>query len=319
MTMEHDDALELIEIAAAEPAGIDRLMAGDTPEAARLAGHLAECAACGQELVRIRRLAAIVREMVLDLPAPELRERTLARVAAVGRLAPTAGSLAGPAEANAGGPPTPAPAVAPDITATGPSAVAGADATAAPAEATPTALPAARARRRPPAALRTVASVAAVLIAVVGTGIIVSAQRDAEFADQAAAIARADQAVAALAKVSAWSMRVGAEPDASRVVLAGAPGEAARGTIVFAPTTLDLVVVVSDLAEPPPGQEYRCWVDVASGREPVGRMFFGGGLAYWVGPVDALAEVTPGTLFGISLVDANGSSLSDGPVLTGRF
>lgn len=277
--MDHAEARELIDLAAAEPAGIDRLMAGDTGEASRLAGHLADCPACTEELVRMRRLAAVVREVVRDLPPADLKERTLARVAAVGRPR-------GPAAREDV---LPIPIASP-----GP-------------------------RRPPGGSLRTIASVAAVLIAVVGTGIVVSAQRDAEVASQAAAIARADQAVSALAKVSAWSMRVGAEEDAAHVSLAGAPGEGAYGTILFAPTSGDLVVVVSDLAEPPDGQEYRCWVEIGGERRPVGRMFFGGGLGYWVGPVQALSEVRPGSRFGISLVDANGPPLADDPVLFGTF
>ena len=277
--MDHADARELIEIAAAEPAGIDRLMAGDTAEAARLAGHLAECSSCADELMRVRRIALVVREAVRDLPAADLRTRTLDRVAAVGRprLAPTAE----------------APSRAP-VAVTG-------------------------SRRSIAGPLRVLAPIAAVLIAVVGTGIVVSGQRDAELATQAAAIARADQAVSALAKVSAWSMRVGAEPDAAHVSLAATAAQAAYGTILFASGSTDLVVVVSDLAEPPDGMEYRCWVEVDGERRAVGRLFFGGGLAYWVGPVEALARVRTGATFGITLVDANGSSLSGEPVLVGRF
>lgn len=285
MTMEHAEARELIEIAAVEPDGLDRLMAGDTPEAARLAGHLADCPACGDELMRVRRVAAVVREVVRDLPPADLRERTLARVAAIGR------------------PRSPATS-APDSMPT-------------PDAAEPVAR--GRAARAPSGLMRTIASVAAVLIAVIGTGVVVSAQRDAEVASQAAALARADQAVTALAKVSAWSMRVSAEDDAAHVVLTGDPGEAAIGTILFAPSTGDLVVVVSDLPEPPEGQEYRCWVDAGSERRPVGRMFFGGGLAYWVGPVEALSDVRPGATFGITLVDPTRPSLTDDPVLLGTF
>jgi len=303
MIMDHAEARELFEIAAVEPDGLDRLMAGDTPEAARLAGHLADCPACGDELMRVRRVAAVVREVVRDLPPADLRERTLARVAAVGRPR-------GPAL------PTPTVAWTPTVAST-PAVIPVPAVTPVPDAAAPRARE--RAARAPSGSLRTIASVAAVLIAVIGTGVVVSAQRDAEVASQAAALARADQAVTALAKVSAWSMRVSAEDDAAHVVLTGVPGEAATGTILFAPSTGDLVVVVSDLAEPPEGQEYRCWVDAGGERRPVGRMFFGGGLAYWVGPVEALADVRPGTTFGITLVDADGPSLADDPVLLGTF
>ena len=59
MVMEHAEALERIEIAAVEPEGLERLMAGDTPDAAAVAGHLAGCPSCAAELVRIRRTSAV--------------------------------------------------------------------------------------------------------------------------------------------------------------------------------------------------------------------------------------------------------------------
>ena len=83
--MEHAEALERIEIAAVEPEGLDRLMAGDTPDAAAVAGHLAGCPSCADELVRIRRSSTVARDVIQAEPDPELRERTLAFVRAVGR------------------------------------------------------------------------------------------------------------------------------------------------------------------------------------------------------------------------------------------
>lgn len=85
MAVDHADALEQIEIAAAEPGGLERLMAGDTTEAAFVAGHLAGCPECAAELLRIERAARLARAAIRDLPDPELRERTLAFVRAVGR------------------------------------------------------------------------------------------------------------------------------------------------------------------------------------------------------------------------------------------
>ena len=70
--MEHADALERIEIAAAEPRGLERLMAGDTPEAAAVAGHLAGCPACVEELARIRRTADVARDVIRAQPDPAL-------------------------------------------------------------------------------------------------------------------------------------------------------------------------------------------------------------------------------------------------------
>src|SRR5512143_78584 len=84
-TMEHAEALERIEVAAAEPLGLERLMAGDTPEAAAVAGHLAGCPACVEELARIRQTSALAREVIRATPDPALRDRTLAYVRALGR------------------------------------------------------------------------------------------------------------------------------------------------------------------------------------------------------------------------------------------
>jgi hypothetical protein len=105
MDMEHAEALERIEIAAVEPLGLERLMAGDTPDGAAVAGHLAGCPSCTAELDRIRRTATIAREVIAAQPDPALRERTLTLVHAVGRKRPGA---AAPVDA----PPRVVPAVA---------------------------------------------------------------------------------------------------------------------------------------------------------------------------------------------------------------
>ena len=49
----HESVLEALEIAAVEPGGLDRLMAGDTPTAMAVAGHLVGCASCTLELDRL--------------------------------------------------------------------------------------------------------------------------------------------------------------------------------------------------------------------------------------------------------------------------
>lgn len=83
--MTHDEALELLELAAAEPGGFERLAAGDRPEAVALAGHLAGCPRCRAEHDALRRLVAILEIVLPELPAEDLRERTLATVAELGR------------------------------------------------------------------------------------------------------------------------------------------------------------------------------------------------------------------------------------------
>ena len=57
---------------------------GEHLSPAALAGHLAGCASCLEELARLRRATAILRETLAFEPPAELRERTLALVREVG-------------------------------------------------------------------------------------------------------------------------------------------------------------------------------------------------------------------------------------------
>ena len=83
------------------------------------------------------------------------------------------------------------------------------------------------------------------------------------------------------------------------------------------PRRTELVVVADGLTEPASGMEYRCWVDIDGARQGIGKMFFGGGLAYWVGPSPAVAGLDGGATFGVSLVSADGGTVAPDPVLTG--
>ena len=83
--MDHSEARELLDLAAVEPGGLDRLMAGDTPAAISLAGHLAGCPTCVDEYGRLRQVSAALRDVIATQPPAELRDRTLAFIAAVGR------------------------------------------------------------------------------------------------------------------------------------------------------------------------------------------------------------------------------------------
>ena len=127
--------------------------------------------------------------------------------------------------------------------------------------------------------------------------------------------------VAGLAAVTSWTLRLDAQPDAMRVILAdskpgGSPG---IGSLIFSPTTREVVVVASGLSNPGANQEYRCWVEINGARQRLGRMYFGADLAYWVGDVDVLATVKPGATFGISLVDIGGSGPATPPILSGTL
>ena len=96
--MDHDQVREQLELAAVEPGGLERLMAGDTETARVVAAHLAGCPSCATELQRIERAVPLLRDVVRTTPPADLRERTLAFVAANGV---PRGSLAA---ASAGGP-----------------------------------------------------------------------------------------------------------------------------------------------------------------------------------------------------------------------
>lgn len=266
--MDHDDVRELLEDAAIEPGGLERLMAGDTPTAALVAGHLAGCPACGEELDRLSRSVAVIRPIVRATPSADLRERTLAHIAAVGRPR--------------------GPAATPE---------------AAP--------PAARARSFRPRLGAPVAMAAALALAVGATGLIVSLDRD-----NAARVQSAQ--VAALADVARWTMWVEAAPDARRVALASTAGGPAVGRLIFSPSTQQVVVVADELAPPPAGYEYRCWVEMEGTTRPIGKMYLGGGVAYWVGDVADLATVPADARFGVSLVDLARPGTPGEPVLIGR-
>jgi hypothetical protein len=282
--MDHGEARELLELAAVEPGGLDRLMAGDTPDAAALAGHLAGCPDCPVVLARLRRDAAVIASVVRSTPPPALRDRTLGYVRQIGRDRPAPALVTVP----------PAPSTA-DF------------------EPVRRAIP--RGRR-----LAVLAGFAAALIAAIaGTGLIVGARNEALLAEQNAQIARQENVVQALSRVTTWTLRVEAQPDARRVELAGGPGTSASGSILFSPASRELVVVATGLTEPPAGRELRCWMEVDGQRSPVGRMFFGGDLSYWAGQVDTLGEAGSSARFGVTLVEAGGSSLEGDPVMTGEL
>jgi anti-sigma-K factor RskA len=270
--MDHDEVREQLELAATEPAGIDRLMAGDTPLAAAIAAHLAGCSSCTDELDRLRRAAIIIGDAVRTTPPPELREQTLAFVRDVGRIREA-----------------PAPVA---VSAAMPIAVSAATA------------PAGFGR-----GLAWVGAIAAaVLIAVTATAFVLDRQ-----AGDRLAVAQAQSA--GLAHVTAATLALTGEPDAEHVQLAGTDDR--WGRVVYSADKGELAVIANGLTEPAGDREYRCWVEIDGQRTPVGKMFFGGDLAFWAGPVETISDLPPGSTFGVSLVDAAGSDVGEPPVLTG--
>ena len=293
--MDHDDALERIEIAAAEPQGLERLMAGDTADAAAVAGHLAGCAACTAELARIRRTAAVAREVVRTQADPALRERTLAFVRAEG--VPRGGVAA----TVTGGAPSPDPVA--------PTAV---EAVPAPP---PASLDDAR-RRRATSRLRAAVTVlAAALVIAIGGGVLAYRSLSTE---TTATIDHQAREIAVLEETTRATLAVSAEPDAQRVALTTTEGGASTGTLLLSPSTGELVAVASDLEPEPDGMEYGCWIEVDGTRTRIGKMYWAGDLWAWAGPVEGLADVPDGATFGVSLGTEGGGGDAT-PVLTGEL
>jgi hypothetical protein len=273
--MDHDEVLEQLELAAVEPDGLARLVAGDTGIAAAVAGHLAGCDSCAGEFQRLGRAAPLLREVVRTTPPSDLRERTLAYVREHGEPR-------------------------------------GVAASAAAAAAAPAATVADAAPRRRVNLLPWVASLAAAVALVLATtSFLAYHQQSQRLADQ-------EHAIADLVAVTSATLEIGAQPDVERVSLTAA-GSDTSGSLLFSPASTKLVVVATGLQRPPAGQEYRCWVDRAGTRENVGRMFFAGDLAYWVGKVPAISDVAPGTTFGVSLADLQGTLVDGPPVIAGEL
>jgi hypothetical protein len=277
--MDHDATREQLELAAAEPGGLDRLMAGDTATAQAVAAHLAGCPACTDELARLERAVRVIGQAVREQPSADLRERTLASVRATGvRRVGLAGGGSSPVAIGS---------IAPAARA---SALAG----------------------RGRSAFGWVATIAAaVVVSVIATSVIVGGRVDERLAAQAFEIN-------ALERVTIATLDVTAQADVRRVSLGGTQPTVA-GSLIFSPSTTELVVVATGLTPPPEGQEYRCWVEQAGDRQGVGKMFFSDDLAYWIGPVSAVEGLVGDASFGVTLVDVSGSGGEARDVLIGGF
>jgi hypothetical protein len=242
---------------------------------------------------RLRQTVGMIRPAVRAVPPPELRQRTLDYVAALGR---PRGGAAPAAAATAAAASSAASATFPS---TAPTAITSASAKAGPA-------------RRPSGVARWAvagALAAALAVAVFGAGVLVGGNGSGSGGEAAE--------VDALGDVARWTMLVDGQTDARRVTLASADGSPTTATLLFSPSSTDLVVVADQLAPPPAGKEYRCWVEINGTRKPIGKMFFGGKLAYWVGPVAAIAGLPEQSRFGVTLVDLASPNPAAQPVLTG--
>lgn len=281
--MDHDDVLEQLELAAVEPGGLDRFVAGDTPTAAAVVAHLAGCDRCAEELRRLSRAAPLLRDLVRTTPPPELRERTLAFVKEHGRERG-------------------------DRVPRGVFETAGAPVAGSSISRTPTA-----AGRSVRGILPWAATIAAV-VALIFSGASYLANRD--LADRMSAQATS---ISALERVQTATLEVTADTGSRRVELVSTGGGETNGTLLFSPSTARLVVVAYDLERPASGQEYRCWVEIDGQRRNVGRMFFADELAFWVGDTPEVRDLAAGTVFGVSPTAIGSPSLEADPVIRGEL
>lgn len=300
---EHADVRAALEIAAVEPGGLDRLEAGDAPDAALVVGHLAGCPTCIEELARLRRAETLLRPAIADAPDPALRERTLAFVREVGVRR---GDEAAARAADASGSRLAAPLADPPAQPPGiqPPSSAGEQ-------------PPGLGRVDHPARLRsprrfawTGAVAAALVIGLVGGALLPWPGVPGSPAGNA------DPATA-LAAVSRETSELLAAGDAREIVLRDASGSPG-GSLVLSPSEGRLVVTATGLAAPPAGSEHRCWVEAGGVRTALGTMWRAGNVAWWSGPVALPAELPPGVVYGVSLVDA-GSAGAGTEVLTGEL
>jgi hypothetical protein len=132
---------------------------------------------------------------------------------------------------------------------------------------------------------------AALVVLVIGAGLLVQ---------QAGQLSTAQEEAEGLTAAVAAIDRVLSEPG-HRVAALTTPQGAAGGSISW--TRHDLVVLASALPAPKPGEVYRCWLNNDGQGWAIGKMYFAGNTAYWVGSLDEWAsfEIGPDTSFRVSL------------------
>jgi hypothetical protein len=174
-----------------------------------------------------------------------------------------------------------------------------------------------RSTDRPKRSLREILPWAATIAAVVA--LVVSGAGFLASRDMADRVASQSLTISALERVQTATLEITGDPGSRRVELASTTGGDTTGTLMFSPSTAELVVVAYDLERPANGQEYRCWVEVDGQRHSVGRMFFADELAFWVGDTPAVSDLPPGTVFGVSPTSIGSPSIEADPVISGQL
>ena len=275
--IDHADVRERLELAAVEPGGLDRLAAGDTVDAAAIAGHLAGCPSCAEEARRLAEVAPVIGEVARSVPPDALRERTLTLVRETGRpraraaaVTPTAGSVV--------------------------------------AEAMPGSASGGRPRRRSFGWSTAIAAVVAIAL-LAGGGLLVVRLVD-QLSGEAEALAELNTATLRVsAHLDATRVHLVGPSDPS---VAGTGtllfSPASTELVISAPGLAQ---------PPSGQRFACWLTRPDGSRARMGYMDFGGGLAYWTGWDDKLHDAGPGTTFGVTLVDADGKPVGAGDVLVG--
>jgi hypothetical protein len=148
---------------------------------------------------------------------------------------------------------------------------------------------------------------AASIVVLAGAGVVTLDQVSQRHAAQAESRALSS----ALAAVD----RVLAAPEHWVVELRNPAGRGA-GSISW--SSNDLVVLTTALAPPPAGQEYQCWLREPDSGAVVGKMYFAGRTAYWIGSLDEWAtfRIGPDTRFAVTLSPIGGGASNDPEVLS---
>jgi hypothetical protein len=133
-------------------------------------------------------------------------------------------------------------------------------------------------------------------------------------ADLAAQRDRTQRQVAAVVEVVAATGQILANPDHASLALSG-PDGARGGTVLYSPSSEQLVVWGRGLDETAPGERYDCYVIHGDQTIPVGYMRQAGDLAYWVGSAPPGTSLgSPGDRF-VVISNEAGSE----PALSGTF
>jgi hypothetical protein len=169
----------------------------------------------------------------------------------------------------------------------------------------------ARQRRFSLRSLIPAAALGAAAAAMIG-GVVVWRAMDARITAEDGQVAQQRNAIAGLTAVADWTLRVGAAPDAALIRLEPAADAAnGSGTVILSADRGELVMVARGLPAPPPGFEYRCWVDQGSGPERIGKMYRVGQIDYWGGAVERIRGIQGPFTLGVSLASEAGGTGGD--------